>query len=104
METGDGELLTGWIRWDNDEEHTWEILDGRDGDVDFDIELGRIASIRRLGPRGSEVTLLDGRTFELEGSNDVDDGNKGIFVTLEDGDTVMVPWWDVRRVSFRVPG
>lgn len=102
VETVDGELLAGWIRWDNDEEDSWEILDGRDGHVDFDIELGRIASIRRLGSRGSEVTLLDGRTFELEGSNDVDDGNKGIFVTLEDGDTVMVHWWDFREVSFEV--
>jgi len=100
VETEDGALLSGTLRWDNDEEYSWEILDGRDHDVDFDIELGHVASIRNLGSWGAEVTLLDGRTFELNGSNDVDDRNKGVFVTTEDGETLFVAWRDFREVTF----
>ena len=101
VETEGGERYTGTIRWDNDEAYTWEILDGDAEDVTFDIEMGQVASIRRDGSWGSEVTLLDGRTFQLEGSNDVDEDNKGIFVTPEDGETVLVPWRDFREVVFR---
>lgn len=100
VETQDGEEYSGYIRWDNDEASTWEILDGRDGDVDFDVEFGQVRSIRRAGSWGSEVTLLDGRILQLEGSNDVDEDNKGIFVTFDDGETVMIPWRDFREARF----
>jgi len=127
--TADSTELTGWIRWDADEEFTWEILDGRDGDVDLDIEFGCVASIERtqnvsvtvsVGGRGADVqrdrregvlvTLRDGRTFTLEGSNDVDEGNEGVFV-LEEGtgaspddpeaSWIMLRWRDFRAVRFR---
>lgn len=88
-----GETHTGAIRWDNDEEYTWEILDGdiRDG-VSMDIEFGAIRSIERIAYDASEVTLMDGRSFVLEDSNDVDEGNKGVYVELADGTMVLVPW------------
>lgn len=102
VETEDGERVEGYVRWDNDEAWSWEILDGRLGEVDLDVEMGRIAHIERRGSWGSEVTLWDGRTFALEDSNDVDDGNKGIYVTPADGgDTVLVRWRDFREVSFQ---
>jgi hypothetical protein len=97
VETEDGTLLTGWIRWDNDEASGWELLNGEDRGVTFEIEFAQIASIRRLGSWGCEVTLRDGRIFELEGSNDVDSGNKGIYINLDDEETVLVPWWDFRE-------
>lgn len=102
VETEDGRALTGYIRWDNDEEYAWELLDGEYRDVEFDIEFRNIETIEKEWSRGSVVTLRDGRSFELEGSNDVDRGNKGIFVI--DGDDVqMIEWRDFRRVTFRAP-
>lgn len=103
VETEDGERLEGYLRWDNDEAWSWEILDGRLGDVDLDVELGLVASVRRLGGWGAEVTLRDGRAFELDGSNDVDRGNKGIFVTFDDGETALVRWEEMREVTFWRP-
>lgn len=100
VETEGGERLTGWIRWDNDEEYSWEILDGRYRDLDMDIEFGLIEGIRKRASWGAEVRLRDGRVFELEDSNDVDEGNKGVYVLLEDGDLVRVDWWDFREVAF----
>jgi hypothetical protein len=103
VETETGEAFTGWIRWDNDEEFTWELLNGQGRGVSYDIELGQVSSIRRLGSWGAEVTLTDGRVLELEESNDVDSGNRGIYVTLEDGETILVPWWDLREARFSEP-
>ncbi|MGD2071525.1 MAG: hypothetical protein PVI57_22855 [Gemmatimonadota bacterium] len=98
--TDRGDEITGYIRWDNDEEYTWEILDGDAGDSQYDIELGEIERIERRSSRSSVVTLRDGRRFELEDSNDVDDGNKGIFVEIDDGSLVLVPWDEFREVAF----
>ena len=47
-----------------------------------------------------EVTLLDGRAFELEGSNDVDDQNRGLFVRGAAGAMTFVAWEDVDTVRF----
>lgn len=98
--TRDGRELEGWIRWDNDEAQSWEILDGELRGVTFDVELGLVSVIERRSRRSAQVTLRDGRVFELEGSNDVDDGNKGIFIVDDRGDVSAVAWEDFREVRF----
>jgi len=98
--TEDGESYSGAIRWDDDEEYTWEILNGDYRDVEFDIEFGLIKSIEKRSRRSSIVTVWDGQSFRLRGSNDVDDDNKGIFVILSDGDEVEIEWEDFDRVEF----
>ncbi len=100
VRTESGDAHTGTIRWDNDEEYSWEILDGEYRGLDFDVELGLVQSIEKKSRDSSVVTLLDGRTFELEGSNDVDSGNKGIFVTLANGEEIAIRWNDFNRVEF----
>lgn len=100
VRSDDGSDLSGYIRWDNDEEYTWEILNGYSEGVAFDVEFGAVASIEKRGGQRCRVTLVDGRTFELEGSNDVDEHNKGIFVTGEDGETRLIAWDSFRQVSF----
>jgi hypothetical protein len=102
----DGEEFTGWILWDADEGYSWEILDGEDRDVIYDVEFGKIATIERDSARSALVTLLDGRVLELEGSNDVNDENKGIFIHVDDQARsgaegwVRVSWDDFREIRF----
>jgi hypothetical protein len=98
--TEDGDEYQGQIRWDDDEEYTWELLDGEYRDLEFDIELGLIRKIEKKSYRASLVTTLDGREFQLRGSNDVDEDNKGIFILLADGDEVEVDWDEFERVEF----
>jgi hypothetical protein len=98
--TTDGGSFSGKIRWDNDEEWTWEILDGGSRGMEFDIEFGMIQSIERESSRAARVTLLDGRSFVLSGSNDVNDEHKGVFIEQDDEDTVMVLWDEFERVEF----
>jgi hypothetical protein len=90
--TESGNELVGEVRWDNDETYTWEMLNGDAGGVDFQIEFGQIAQIRKTD-RGSTVVLRDGRTFELSGSNDVDGDNRGITVLMDDG-SQEIEWED----------
>ena len=68
--------------------------------MEFDIEFGLIKSIEKRSSRSSLVTVLDGRTFRLRGSNDVDDDNKGIFVTLKDGSVEEILWEEFASVEF----
>lgn len=98
----DGEKYTGKITWDDDEEYTWEILNGSYRGVEFDVEFGLIKSIERQSSRGSIVTLKDGRVLKMRDSNDVDDDNNGIFITLDDGDVVELDWYEFDRVDFKV--
>jgi len=104
--TRDGEEFTGWIRWDADEEYSWEILNGEDRDIVYDVEFGNIRTIERDSSRSALVTLLDGRVLELEGSDDVDEDNKGIFIQVDDssrardGGWVLVDWHDFREIRF----
>lgn len=99
----EGDQHTGYIRWDDDEEFTWELLDGDYRGVEFDIVFANIRSIEKLSRRSSRVTLTDGRSYRLRGSNDVDDDNKGIIIQSdpEDEDTeIYIDWDDFDRVEF----
>ncbi len=114
-----GRELSGPIRFDADEASSWETLDGIRDHVTFDIEFSEVARIvpLRLGTRGdgasaeadagqrrirgARVTLTDGRTVELEGSNDVDEGNKGVMILADEASPrpwILVPWQDVREL------
>lgn len=95
--TESGESFTGKVRWDNDEAYTWEMLNGSSADgAEFEVEFGQIASIRKLGP-GAAVTLRDGRSFALSGSNDVNAENGGIYVGS--GNKVRrVAWSDFKEL------
>jgi hypothetical protein len=97
--TEDGDKFTGDIKWDDDEEYTWELLDGSSSDIDFDIEFGFIKSIEKISSRSSRVTLKDGRVFKLKDSNDVDGDNKGIIIRTGN-DEVDVDWEEFGKVEF----
>jgi hypothetical protein len=118
--TREGHELQGRVRWDADEEYSWEFLDGSRDGVSFDVEFGEIVSIERLAGHavtvnvgagvgvererrdGARVTLRDGRVLELTGSNDVTRNNKGIWVQTEPGsEWISVRWEDFQTIRFR---
>lgn len=97
----DGRVLTGALRWGHDEEHGWEVLDGWHGDTDVQVEFGAIEQIRPDGPDASVVALASGEVLRLEGTDDVGEGHRGVFVTPDgSGSTRLVRWMDVDRVIF----
>jgi hypothetical protein len=94
-----GGPVSGRIVWDRDESNTWELLNGEDGHVGYNIPFTNVRSIKPLGSDASEVVLTDGRTLRLSGSN-VDADNKGLIVTKEDGTSVELGWDEIRSVEF----
>jgi hypothetical protein len=96
----DGRVIEGEVRWGNDEAQRWEFISGWHGDVDFDIEFGAIAEIRRVGEDRVVVLLRDGRRFELEDTPDVDDRHRGVFVKPDGRARRLVRWQDFDRVVF----
>lgn len=96
----DGRVLSGALRWGHDEEFGWEVLDGWHGDTDVDVEFGAIEQVRPDGPDASVVTLANGGVIRLEGTDDVGEGHRGVFVVPDGGSTRLVRWTDVDRVIF----
>lgn len=99
-EAGD---FRGWIQWDQDECLSTDVLDGESSDGDLDIPMGNLRSIERRSRRSSRVVLQDGRDFVLDGSNDVNSENRGIFVEDERFGRVLVSWDVFERVDFSEP-
>ena len=97
----DGESYEGHIRWDDDETQSWELLDGEYRGLEVDVEFGQIESIERRSSNAAEVTLRNGSSFKLEDSNDVNDENRGIFITTEDGKEIELDWYDFDKVVFK---
>jgi len=103
VETREGDY-EGYIQWDKEECINTDVLDGDTYDGDVSIEMGRIRSIERLSSRRSLVTLKDGRELRLDGSNDVNDDNRGIMVEDERYGRVTIDWDSFDKVTFDDPG
>lgn len=89
----------GLVQWDHDERISTDELDGETEDGDFSIKFGKIAYIKNEGNE-SQVKLLSGRELTLGGTNDVDDGNRGIIVTIDNVGRVDIPWDEFKEVTF----
>jgi len=98
----DGREYTGTIRWDDDEEWSWEPLDGNMVGVTFAVLFENIQTIERESRDAARVTLSNGGVYVLDDSNDVNEDNKGIFI-LDGKDEVKLSWAAFRSVTFTSP-
>jgi hypothetical protein len=89
--TRSGEL-TGYVVWDRDESLLDDVIDGEEDGHEHKIRFSEIRAVERVGDWGSRVTLADGRTVTLEGTNDVDEDNRGISVLIPGVATVEASW------------
>jgi hypothetical protein len=95
--------VTGSIAWDLDEILTTDVLDGRQGREDYEIEFGDIIQIEPEGRRAARVLLHSGDTRVLRGTNDVKRDNRGIEVSDPAFGRAVVPWEDLHSVRFHAP-
>ncbi|GAB4230954.1 MAG: hypothetical protein Tsb0034_03060 [Ekhidna sp.] len=100
VESDIGEF-TGFVQWDHDERVGDDELDGETNDDDLSIPFSKIASIEREGFSRSLVTLKSGKELELRGTNDVNDDNKGIIVTVNGLGRVDLEWSEFDKVTFK---
>ena len=98
VETEFGEKYDGNIAWDNDEQWTWEYVNGEYQDIDMDIPFSVIMSIEKNSQRSALITLKNGNQYLLSGSNDVDEDNKGIFIVKNGEVQEQVDWYDFHKL------
>lgn len=89
----------GFVQWDHDERIGEDKLDGDTRDGDVSIRFDRISRIEKMG-NGSLVDLKSGRQYEVTGTNDVDNSNKGIIVSISTVGKVDIPWREFKSVTF----
>jgi hypothetical protein len=99
--TTDGQTLTGDIIYDLDEEFTFEMLQGKDDDVEYIIPMESIKTIAPKNYDNSLVTLKNGTSIMLGESRDVSEDNDGILVFTGSGDPTYVRWDDVKEITFK---
>jgi hypothetical protein len=92
--------FTGFVQWDQEECLGSDELDGETEDGDMSVRMGNIRSIERRSRSSSTVTLQDGRTVVLSGTNDVDSSNRGIYVEDPRYGRVLINWNAFERVDF----
>lgn len=92
--------FTGYIKWDLDERCGDDILDGDSKYGDQKIPFENIVSIEK-DRGGSLVTFASGKEIYVDGSNDVDSGNRGIAVYDHNIGNIEIPWRQFRRVQFK---
>lgn len=92
--------FTGPIMWDKSECLDTDILDGENDEGDLELPMGRIRSIAKKDGRSVTIVTSDGRTFPMWGSNDVDAGNRGVWILTPDTGWVCISWKRFRKVTF----
>lgn len=98
--TTDGKTLSGNIIYDLDEEYTFEMLQGKDDDVEYIISMGNIKSISPKNYDYSNIVLKNGTEILLGDARDVNEQNDGLLVFTNSGDPVYVSWSDIKTITF----
>lgn len=103
VRTREGKILKGLIVFDLDESWDTEVLDGKDGGMEYKIPFRRIKSLRPKNEDYTSVVLTNGTTLILGDSNDVSSGNDGIliFKNKDDKAPEYIAWKNVEEVTFQ---
>ncbi len=89
--TSDLGTFQGRVMWDKDERMVSEKLDGHVSDQEYNLRFSELRSIERQGNK-SLVELLDGQTLLLGGTNDVNNGNRGIWIDHPETGRTEIKW------------
>ncbi len=99
VETTQGSF-TGPIMWDKSECLSIDLLDGDNDDGDLSVLMGDIRSIEKVDNRSVLIEEKNGTSYDMGGSNDVNDGNRGIWILTEDLGWVDIPWNRFIKATF----
>lgn len=108
--TRTGTRPAGRLVFDLDESETTETLDAPAGGIDYTIPFALVAAVALPDQEGcgdgrhAGVTLHSGETLELECAGDLGEGNAGMLIFEDGGESAeYVPWGDVERIEFDRP-
>ena len=97
--TTDGKVIKGRIVYDLDEEFDYEMLQGKDDNVEYFIPFG---DIKRIMPKNydySNIELKNGEKLLLGEGQDVSDRNTGMLV-FSGSEPTYITWEKIKEVNF----
>ncbi len=100
VKTQDGTTYSGRIIYDLDEAYDYEVLQGKDDDIEYIIPF---RNVKRITPRNydsSKVELRSGDLLTLGDAQDVSDRNTGILVFQGKENPKYLLWDDIDEVTF----
>ncbi|TDR16798.1 hypothetical protein [Marinicella litoralis] len=98
--TSDLGTLKGRVMWDKDERMVSEKLDGHENGQEYNLKFSEIRSIERKGNK-SKVELLDGTVLMLGDTNDVDNGNRGIWLDNPNHGRIEIRWAQFQKLTIQ---
>jgi len=100
VKTKNGDIFAGRIVYDLDENMDFEIISGTWNEIEYNIPIRNIDSIRPFGSCCSKITLKNGKTIELEDERDVNAENDGLLVWEDSKEPAYIPWKKIREIKF----
>lgn len=92
--------ISGRIVYDLDEEYSYEVLQGKDNNIEYFIPFSMISKITPRGWSSADLELKNGTKLYLEEGQDVSDRHQGILVFSGNNDPVYIRWEKVKEIKF----
>lgn len=97
----DGGDVTGQIVYDIDETIDFEIIEGKENDIEYLLPMKNIRSITPKNYDFSQVELVSGQTFLLGDGRDVSGKNAGVLVFQKGKkDPTYISWRRIDKITF----
>lgn len=97
----DGGEVSGRIIYDVDEALDFEMIEGKENDIEYQLP---IRNIKRITPKNfdySQIELRSGKTFLLGGMRDVSEDNSGLLVFAPGKkEPVHISWRKINEIIF----
>jgi len=101
IKTIEGDEYAGLLVYDLDESWEFEILDGKDDNVEFDIPFRNVKSIIPRNYNYSMVELKNGTSILIGDERDVTSDNDGILVfTSKNSEPIYIKWSKIDEIIF----
>jgi hypothetical protein len=99
--TIEGDRHQGMLVYDLDESWEFEMLDGKDDRVEFNIAFRNISSIIPKNYNYSLVTLKNGESLLIGNERDVTDSNDGVLVfPTKNDEPIYIKWSKIDEIIF----
>ena len=101
IQTVDGQSLSGTIIYDLDETYSFEMLQGKEDDVEYIIPMSSVKQVIPKNYDNSMVILKNGTELLLGEARDVSEKNDGVLVFNKgDNDPTYIIWEDIKEIIF----
>jgi hypothetical protein len=101
VKTEGGKTFKGRLVYDLDETHDHELLQGKEGEVEYAIPF---RNIKRITPKGGYrcmIEMKNGKIISLDEGQDVNERNQGVLVfTTGNSEPEYVEWDEVSEIEF----